>query len=171
MIGQPDDQQCRHSELVVEVRRPLHRPNPARRFAARWRVRREARRARKADKTRLRWWDVLDLPSVDGDVIGAILFAIVAVILLVLFVIVVGPLLWIVLLLLVELLVWVVLAIAGLIAWLVLRRPWRVAVVDPEGTTLASSAVRGRRAARRHAVVVERRLGDGATPTAAVTTP
>ena len=103
--------------------------------------------------------------------IGAILFAIFAIILLVLFVIVVGPLLWIVLLLLVELLVWVVLAIAGLIAWLVLRRPWRVAVVDPEGTMLASAAVRGRRAARHHAVVVERRLGDGATPTAAVTTP
>lgn len=104
-----------------------------------WNVRREARRARKADTTGLRWWDVLDLPSVDGDVIGAILFAIVAVILLVLFVIVVGPLLWIVLLLLVELLVWVVLAIAGMIAWLVLRRPWRVAVVDQAGTTLASA--------------------------------
>jgi hypothetical protein len=95
--------------------------------------------------------------------------AILAAILLVLFLIFVGPILWIVVLFVVELLVWVLVAGAGWAAWLLLGRPWQVVITDHSDNTLASIPVRGRRRAREHASVVQKRLVDGASPTVAIT--
>lgn len=94
--------------------------------------------------------------------------AIVAAILFVLLIVLVGPFLWIVILFVVELLMWFLLAIAGFAAWLLFGRPWRVVITDRDDNTHASVSVRGRRRAREHAVVVQRRLSDGANPTAAI---
>ena len=102
------------------------------------------------------------------DAGATVLLAIVAAILLVLFVVFVGPFLWIVVLFVAELLVWCLLALVGLAAWLLLGRPWQVVVTDHNDKTVASVPVRGRRRAREHAAVVEKRLAGGATPTTAI---
>lgn len=165
------DPSRRGGAFTVEVRRPLHRANPSRRFRQRWRdrngQRRAARARRKTDGEKTRWWEFLDLPL--GDGIAGVFLAIVAVIVLVLFVVFVGPILWIVVLFVVELLVWFVVAVAGWAAWLLLGRPWQVVITDHSDNTLASTPVRGRRRAREHAWVVQKRLVDGASPTAAIT--
>jgi hypothetical protein len=164
-----------HGEFIVEVRRPLHRPNPADRLVGRWRARRDQRRAaraaRKEQGDKLRWWEVLDVPFGDLDALAVVVLVVAAIALLVLSVVFVGPLVWILLLFLVDLVLWLLLALAGLGAWLVLGRPWQVVVIDHDGATVASAPVRGRRRAREHAVVVRNRLADGVGPAPAVRPP
>lgn len=165
----------RDEEFRVEVRRPLHRPNPAGRLARRWRARREqrsaSRAARKDQGDKLRWWEVLDVPLGDMDAVAIVVLVIAAVVLLVLVVVVAGPFLWIVILFLVDLLLWILLALAGVGAWLLLGRPWQVVVIDHDGATVASAHVRGRRQAREHAEVVRNRIADGVSPAPAVKPP
>jgi hypothetical protein len=157
--------------FTVTIRRPLQSLNPNLRFRKRWRARMAQRRAARAERKqrgeRTRWWEAIDVPDLDAG--AAALLAIVAAILLVVLLILVGPFLWIVVLFLVEALVWFALAVAGLVAWLLFGRPWHVVVADRDNNTLASVPVRGRRRAREHAVVVQKRLSEGATPTAAAT--
>lgn len=151
--------------LRVEVRRPLHRPNPAGRLLHRLRARREQRRAsraaRKDQGDKLRWWEVFDVPFGDMDALAVAVLVIGAIVLLVVSALFVGPLLWILILFLVDLLLWALLALAGLGAWLLLGRPWHVVVVDHQGAIIASARVRGRRRAHEHAAVVRNRIADG----------
>jgi hypothetical protein len=166
------DPSRRGDTFEVAVRRPLHSANPNRRFRERWRERSDQRRAARADRKehgeKTRWWEYFDLPVGDLDAGAAAVLAIVAAILLVLLLVVAGPFLWIVVLFVLELLVWFVVAVAGWAAWLLFGRPWQVVITDDSDNTLASTPVRGRRRARAHASMVQKRLLDGASPTAAI---
>lgn len=167
------DPSRRGGAFKVAVRRPLHSANPNRRFRERWRERSDQRRAARADRKKhgekTRWWEAFDIPLGDLEAGATAMLAIVAAILLVLFLIFVGPILWIVVLFVVELLVWFVVAVAGWAAWLLLGRPWQIVITDHSDNTLASTPVRGRRRARAHASVVQKRLVDGASPSVAIT--
>lgn len=165
----------RASELgfVVEVRRPLHMENPFRRLSRRWNMQRARRRGKRAARrdngngNPTEWTAALDgLDAVDEGV--PVVLALVAVVALVAALVLAGPLIWVLVVFVVELLAWGLFALVGIGAWLVLRRPWRVVVLDRDGSEVAAAAVRGRRAAHAHAADVEGRLALGLNPISAV---
>lgn len=152
------------SPLAVEVRRPFHRPHPIDRLRGRWRRRRERAGRDGEDDDRSNWWDGLDFPIPDVDSVAALLIAVVVIVVAIVALVFVGPYVWILVLFVVDIVVWLGLLAIGGLAWLVFRRPWEVAVVDGDGTTLATTAVDGRRRAHDHATVVQRRLDAGSSP-------